>query len=86
MKTPKNAASDTLIRRVRGAGPDGRARTEGKDKPVPVPPVMGPSGGKTRGHPIVRSPRNILTYKNNTTRTPKTSRTGSSPSLPWPAS
>lgn len=32
MKTPKNAASDTLIRRVRGAGPDGRARTEGKDK------------------------------------------------------
>ena len=31
MKTPKNAASDTLIRRVRGAGADARARWEGKE-------------------------------------------------------
>ena len=55
MKTPKNAASDTLIRRVRGAGPDGRARTEGKDKSVPVPHRHGSFRGKTRGHPSGRS-------------------------------
>lgn len=52
MKTPKNAASDTLIRRVRGAGPDGRARTEGKDKSVPVPPRHGSFRGEDAGTPL----------------------------------
>ena len=55
MKTPKNAASDTLIRRVRGAGPDGRARTEGKDKSVPVPHRHGSFRGEDDETPGGRS-------------------------------
>ena len=63
MKTPKNAASDTLIRRVRGAGPDGRARTEGTDKPVPH--------GSFRGEdapipPLATSPQNTDSQKHAT--------------------
>jgi len=58
MKTPKNAASDTLIRRVRGAGPDGRARTEGK---------RGSFRGEDAGTPLsATSPHNTDSQKHAT--------------------
>ena len=69
MKTPKNAASDTLIRRVRGAGPDGRARTEGKDKSVPVPPRHGSFRGEDAGTPhCATSPQTIDLHRDIRTR------------------
>lgn len=37
-RTPEAGFGNTVYKTRRGAGPDGRARTEGKDKSVPVPP------------------------------------------------
>lgn len=51
MTNPKKAAvGNTVNKTRRGAKADARARTEGKGKSVPVPPVMGPSGEEA-GHP-----------------------------------
>ena len=50
-RTPEAGFGNTVYKTRRGAGPDGRARTEGTDKPVPVPVRHGSFRGEDAGTP-----------------------------------
>lgn len=54
-RTPEAGFGNTVYKTRRGAGPDGRARTEGKDKSVPVPHRHGSFRGEDAGTPRGRS-------------------------------
>ena len=50
-RTPEAGFGNTVYKTRRGAGPDGRARTEGKDKPVPDTSRHGAFRGEDAGTP-----------------------------------
>ena len=50
-RTPEAGFGNTVYKTRRGAGPDGRARTEGKDKPVPDTSRQGAFRGQAAGIP-----------------------------------
>lgn len=66
-RTPEAGFGNTVYKTRRGAGPDGRARTEGKDKSVPVPLSHGSFRGEDAGTPhCATSPQNTDSQKRDT--------------------